>query len=97
MMNIRKNRFLTWLIWLIPISLFGLPYAAIWTVIQLMMCSDQKKEYAKKNVPLWEREDVVELNKKKGIELTEYYNGRVYISDDFWVMQYPKKKKGVIK
>ena len=69
---------------------FGLPYAAIWTVIQLMLCSDQKKEYAKKKVPLWQREDLVELNRKQGIELTENYNGRVYISDDHYIFQYPK-------
>ena len=85
MKDIKKNRFLLWLMWVAPISLCGLAWAVVWTVIILMLYLSDKNEYEKKKVPVWKDEKIIEMN--KDISLDEDYTGLVKIKEGIYIYQ----------
>lgn len=62
-----KERFLVWLMWLIPIACTGWFSVAIWTGIQIALCNSQKKERDYCKLPLRERPDIIEMNKPENL------------------------------
>lgn len=88
MKNIKKNRVLTFLMWIVPISLCGLHWTVIWIVIQIMLYQSEKNEYKRKDVPLWEDEEIIEMN--KDISLDENYTGAVKIGEGCYLYQRKK-------
>ena len=93
MKDIFKNRFLTWLMWIIPISFLGLPWALIWTVIQIFLYKSEIDRQKKKKVPLWEDPEIIKLN--PNINLTEDYEGLVNIGNGISI--YQRNRKAWIK
>lgn len=93
MKNIKKNRFLTWLMWIVPISICGLPWALIWTVIQVHLYKEEVNRCNRKKVPLWEDPEIIKLN--PDINLTENYEGFVNIGNG--VRYYQRNRKAWIK
>lgn len=80
---IKKNRFLVWLMWLIPIACTGWVGVVTWTVIQICLANDEEKHCKELKIPVKERDDVKEMNKEEN--LTEH---------DKFVME---NTKGLIK
>ena len=71
MKNIYENRFLVWLMWLVPIACTGWLSVIIWTIIQagiLGWQSSSEKEFKK---PVKERGVIMEMNKDKNLTLKE--------------------------
>lgn len=85
MKNIKKNRLLTFLMWLVPISMCGFHWTAVWIVIQLMLYQSEKKEHERRKVPIWEDEKIIELN--KDIKLDENYEGLIKIGEGKYFYQ----------
>lgn len=85
MKNIKKKRFLTFLMWVVPISLCGFHWTIIWIVIQLMLYQSEKTEYEKKKVPLWEDEEIIKMN--NDIKLDKNYTGLVKIESGVYIYQ----------
>lgn len=63
MKDIYMERFLVWLMWLVPIALTGWGSVIVWTAIQLILCcrDEERRERNQKN----ERE---RIKKKKELE-----------------------------
>lgn len=85
MKNIKKDKFLLWLIWVVPISLCGIQWALVWTVVQIISYQSYKKENEKRKVPLWEDQEIIEMN--KGIKLDENYNGLIKTGEGSYFYQ----------
>lgn len=68
-----KNRFLTWLMFIIPISFCGAIFAVMWTVVQIMLYIGETKESRESHKPLREREDIREINKPENLTEEEKY------------------------
>ena len=90
MKRIYKNRFLVWLMFLVPITFTGWSSVIIWTVIQLALCESQyekQKEYeAIEKERRIKNEKIKEKNKqdqiKRARELKLEYaviDGEVYL------------------
>ena len=43
MKDIRGNRFLVWLMWLVPIAMTGWWSVFIWTAVQIVLCDKEEK------------------------------------------------------
>lgn len=67
MKDICRNRFLVWLMFLVPITFTGWWSAIVWTVVQLVLCCNQMEERKEKSVPLKERPSIAEMNKPENL------------------------------
>ena len=67
MKDIEKNRFLVWLMYLIPIALTGGFSIIVWTVVQIFLCNKEIEKRKMCGKPLKEREEVIEMNKKENL------------------------------
>lgn len=67
MKDIEKNRFLVWLMYLIPIALTGGFSIIVWTVVQIFLCNKEIEKRKMCSKPLKERKEVIEMNKKENL------------------------------
>lgn len=67
MKNIYKNRFLVWLMFLVPIAFTGWWSVIIWTMIQIVLCADQIEKQTEFQKPVRERKDIKEMNNPKNL------------------------------
>lgn len=67
MRDIFKNRFLVWLMWLVPIACTGWFSVYVWTLIQICLCILTVKEEAEKSIPPWKDKRIVELNRNENL------------------------------
>ena len=92
MKEIEKNRFLVWLMFLVPIAFTGWWSVMIWTMIQILLCSNQtENQKERKRIEKKEREEVIQLKEEKRQEQIELdrkignkftvIDGEVYIFD----------------
>ena len=65
--NIKKNRFLNFLMWAVPISFFGLPWLVVWAVVQFSKGKEEIQRNRDVKVPLLERPDIAEMNKEENL------------------------------
>ena len=67
MKDIKKNRFLVWLMW-VPVF-WCMGYAALigWTLVQFLLLGDEKKERSYYQLPIEERPDIIEMNKPENL------------------------------
>lgn len=94
--DIYENRFLVWLIFLLPIACTGWVGICIWTGIQLAMLSDERETRKRINTPIRERAHIKEMNDPKNLteEEKEYLRicpEMVKIGEGMYC--YDKKKK----
>ncbi len=85
MKDIKTNRFLVWLMWLVPIACTGWLSVIIWTVIQLILCDKESEKERECEII---REHRKEIQKKKQeeniqyqIELAKQFGKKYYIID----------------
>lgn len=67
MKNNCKNRFLVWLMFLVPIAITGWWSAIVWTVIQIVLYYREEDKEKKISIPLKERPEIVEMNKPENL------------------------------
>lgn len=68
MKSICKNRFLVWLMYLIPIAFTGWFSVIIWTVIQLVLCDRQVERRKECKVVRTEKRSVEKEQKEKRMQ-----------------------------
>lgn len=72
MKKYNENRFLVWLMWIIPIACTGWFGICIWTMIQVLMCCKESDRREKMEKPIFERRpDLAELNKEENLSETD--------------------------
>lgn len=62
-----RERFLVWLMWLVPIACTGWISIVAWTVVQIMMYNSQVEKSKELKKPLRERPDIIEMNKEENL------------------------------
>ena len=67
MKDIRNNRFLVWLMWLVPIAMTGWWSVYVWTIVQIIIYVSQTEKQKEFKKPVRERRNVVELNKQENL------------------------------
>ena len=67
MKDIKKNRFLIWLMWLIPIACTGWFSVWLWTFAQIFLYKKEQNECQRLQKPIKEREEFIEMNKKENL------------------------------
>lgn len=65
--DIKEKYFLKWLMYLIVFFCMGFPAVGAWTIYIVYKCSQEIEEEHKKNMPVQDRPDVVEMNKEKNL------------------------------
>lgn len=65
--SIFRERFLVWLMWLVPIACTGWISIVAWTVVQIMMYNSQVEKSKELKKPLRERPDIIEMNKEENL------------------------------
>lgn len=67
MNNVFKEKFYTWLMWLLPIACTGFQGVVFWTV--WIFCSYRSKVEQNKmlNIPLQDREEIKEMNRNENL------------------------------
>ena len=91
MKGIEKNRFLVWLMFAPFLFLFGLPVLVGWSIIQLCMCNEEKKEEKIRQMPIQLRPEIIEMNKPENLTEADIKNL------DFYGQYTKEKGKGWIK
>lgn len=85
MKDIKKNRFLVWLMYAVPIACTGWFSLCIWTVVQIMMCCAEQEKRKECNVIKSKRQRIEkeEADKKvqQQVELAKQFGKKYYIVD----------------
>lgn len=67
MKDIKKNRFLVWLMWAPAFWCIGCPALIGWTLVQFLLLRDEKEERSYYQLPMEDRPDIIEMNKPENL------------------------------
>lgn len=67
MKEVKRNRFLVWLMYFVAFFCTGPIGIALWTGAQLYKYNQEKKEYEYSHTPIRKRVDIIEINKKENL------------------------------
>ena len=72
--DIYKERFLVWLMFLLPIACTGWVGIAVWTGVQIAILNDQLEKRKELDIPIRERSHIKKMNEPENLtELDKHY------------------------
>lgn len=89
MKSMFKNRFIVWMMWLLPISLTGIVGIIIWTTIQIMISISQANDI---KIPFEQKAEIKMLNNPKNwsdwdMKIKSQYPNAIKIDEGVWSIE----------